>query len=145
MVKLEAAQRLKLSAAGVHDEIPGPCTIYFSEEHGREPMKFRSTSSKGNWEFSKKCRDMGSRTHMRIGHYSVVTFSDGDVGISKDYPVAGWEADQSIKPGSEYWESSKRDRMRQLKDVTRALKGLKHPLKSEVMKDIKDEAEYLNQ
>lgn len=137
--KIEAAQRLAITAAGIHDTLSGPCTVYFADH---EPLQFKSVAAKGKWEFSKECRNLGSRAHMRVGHYSVITFNE-DVGVSKEYPVALFEADTAIKPGSEFWERHVRDRSRQLKEIETALKEWDHPLLKDVMKDIRAERAFL--
>jgi hypothetical protein len=140
MTKIEAAKRLQVTAAGIHDTLPGPCKVYFADH---EPLDFKSVSAKGKWEFSKECRNLGSGSHMRIGHYSVITFPRNfEVGVSKDYAAALFETDQALKPDSEFWDRHVKDRTRQLKEAAAALKECNHPLLKDVMKDIRAELKY---
>jgi hypothetical protein len=137
-IQLNAATRL--IAAGTTEEVSGPVTLEFSK---LEPLKFKNAASFHSWSYSKKARDMGSMAHMRMGHYSIILFKYNDVGVAETYIDAGtYDDPEDIPPGSEFWESTVRDRMTQMKQVAAALKVSRHPMTTEVMKDINAEVKF---
>jgi len=137
--KLNAAARLRQTVLAA-DEASGSIELVFSH---REPLQFRSASKYEAWEFSSKARALGAISHLRAGHYSIILFKDGDIGVAKAYKNMSHEDKEAQIPhNSEQWETFQKGRLSQLTKAASALQKSEHPLNNAVLHEIKAEEQH---
>jgi hypothetical protein len=139
-MKINAEARLQAA------EVSGPVEMRFGDEDAHPTLKAKSPKALDNILFGSKSQAFRQQyrpsSYMRVGHYSVVITQDGDVGAARLYTDTLIEM-SDIKPGSRFWDSSKKDRTSQIKMVSQALKSWpQHPMGSELKKDMKAELDY---
>lgn len=125
--QIVARLRASVLEAFTVEEVRGPVAVYFLRQL---PLKFNSVHDKDKWAFSPST---GALSHLRAGHYSISVLPD-DIAICKEYTSMG---DNSIQPGSKFWELHKRDRLSQLQTAKEILQQFPdHPLRKVVLQDI---------
>jgi hypothetical protein len=85
--------------------------------------------------------DRGFAAWMRVGHFSIAINPTGnDVGVSKCYAAHSLDDPKCSPPKRRdraWFAESKRSALARCKEVAKALKLCAHPLRSEVMADIR--------
>jgi hypothetical protein len=127
-------------------EVSGPVEMIFGDEDAHPTIRVKSHKALDTILFGSKRQAFNQQyrptSFVRIGHYSVVITQDGDIGAARVYPDSLLDI-SDIKPGSRYWDVSKKDRTSQIKMVSQALKNWpQHPMGSDLKKDMKAELDY---